>query len=159
MNREYLVAVSVAVLGATLIGIGIFQELLHVAPAYEGTIDTGWGGPINHEEYLLAQLAAVGVVGALISGRWRGCSLVPIATGGVVLFYVVRAILYHALDPGLYTEVTHGQTTTRLVLGAEPFLLIAGGILLVGAGGIGWRMHSTSSATTGSPPSVRLTDK
>jgi hypothetical protein len=119
--------------------IGTRQGLVHVAPGYEGTITTGWGGDLNHEEHLLARLAIVGVGGTVTALRWRRLSVVPVATGVVILCYALRAVLQYALDPGLYVEMSVGGVPTRTVLGGEPFLLVAGGALLVAAGVVGWR--------------------
>jgi len=139
MRTRRLVPVAVAIVGLAAIVIGVQQGLVHVAPGYEGTITTGWGGDLNHEERLLARLGLVGVVGTVAARWWRHLVVVPVATGGVVLFYALRAALHYALDPGLYIEVSAYGGPTRFVLGAEPFLLVAGGALLAGAGVVGWR--------------------
>ncbi|WP_416838866.1 hypothetical protein [Haloferax sp. DFSO52] len=146
MDRQRILAVALAVVGFAAIVVGIQQELLHVAPGYEGTIETGWGGRINHEERLLAQLAGVGVVGTLVTLRWKYAAVVPLVIGGVELGYSIRAVLHYVQDPGLYTQVQkYDGTTTRLILGAEPFLLVAGGLFLLGAGVVGWRLHQQSA--------------
>lgn len=108
--------------------IGVRQELVHVTPGYEGTITTGWGGDLNHEARLLARLGLVGVGGAIVVPRWRRLAVVPAATGGVVLFYALRAALHYAFDPGLYVAVSAYGGPTRFVLGAEPVPLVVGGI-------------------------------
>jgi len=137
--------VALALVGFAAVVIGIHQGLVHVAPGYEGTIVTGWGRSLNHEERLLAGLGAVGVGGAVASLRWRRLVAVPAAVGGVVLFYALRAVIYTVQDPGLYAETTtHGGNSVVFVLGAEPFLLVAGGLLLVGAGVAGRRRHAGS---------------
>jgi hypothetical protein len=139
MRTDRLLTAVAAVAGAAAIAVGVHQGLVHVAPGYEGTIVTGWDGPVNHEERLLARLGAVGATGAVAALRWRRLAAVPAATGGVVLFYALRATLGYARDPGLYTTVSlHGGGPVRLVLGAEPVLLAAGGALLVFAGVRGW---------------------
>jgi len=153
MRSRRLVPVALAVTGLAVVVIGIHQGLVHVAPGYEGTITTGWDGGLNHEERLLARLALLGVVGTAAAHRWRRLAVLPVATGGVVLFYVARAVLYAARDPGLYTVSTYRGGPIRFVLGAEPFLLGAGGLLLVAAGVGGWRRHpdrrdDDSAATT-----------
>lgn len=142
MDRRRSLAVGAAVAGFLAVLVGIFQGLVHVAPAYEGTITTGWDGALNHEELLLAQLGAFGVVGAVASLRWRHLAVAPLFVGGVVTFYTVRAVLHYARNPGLYTEVTtHSGGAVRYVLGAEPFLLGGGGLLFVAAALGGWRSH------------------
>ncbi|WP_262176694.1 hypothetical protein [Haloarcula laminariae] len=158
MNRRSLLAVALASVGLGAIVAGSYQELLHVAPAYEGTIETGWGGPRNHQERLLTRVGVLGLLGAVVASRWRYAALASVATGAVVLFYPVRAVLRYALDPGLYTEVTtYSGDTVEYVLGAEPFLLAAGGLLLVAAGVIGWRTHAagTDAAASTRDPSFR----
>lgn len=149
MNRLDLVAVGMAIAGFGAIVIGIHQELLHVGPLYEGTIETGWGGSLNHEERLLARVAALGVGGTVAMVRWKYVAVVPIAVGIVELVYPLRAVLHHARHTGLYTEVTMADgTVTRVVLGAEPFLLILGGILTIGACIVGWKSHTTRGDNT-----------
>ncbi|AZH24153.1 hypothetical protein [Haloplanus aerogenes] len=157
MRPRRLVPVALAIAGLVAIVIGIHQGLVHVAPGYDGTITTGWGGDLNHEERLLARLALVGVVGAVAARRWRRLAVVPAATGGVVLFYALRAALHYALDPGLYVEVSAYGGPTRLVLGAEPFLLVAGGALLVGAAVVEWRARpdDADGGASAPTPSVR----
>ncbi|MEF8788973.1 MAG: hypothetical protein V5A61_02495 [Haloarculaceae archaeon] len=139
MRYGRLVPVAIAVAGATAIVIGIYQGLIHVAPGYEGTITSGWGGPLGHEERLLARVGVVGVGGAVASRRWKPFAAVPIVAGGVVLFYALRAVVQYARSPGLLVEVSTYGGPVRFVPGAEPFLLVAGGGLLVVAGAVGWR--------------------
>jgi hypothetical protein len=139
-----MLPVVLAVAGFAVVVAGISQGLIHVAPGYEGQIMSGWGGPLNHEEILLAQLGGIGIAGSVAARRWKRLSLIPVAMGGVVLFYAVRALGLTMLDTPLYTETTttYGGEPIMFVLGAEPFLLIAGGSLLVGAGVLGWRAHA-----------------
>jgi len=154
MLPRRVVPVALALAGLVAVVIGIRQELVHVAPGFEGTITTGWGGDRNHEERLLARLAFVGVVGAVAARRWRRLAAIPAATGGVVLFYALRATLHYALDPGLYVTVSAYGGQTRLVLGAEPVLLVVGGGLLVAAGVVRWRAHpDRAEADLSSAPS------
>jgi len=157
MRTRRLVPVAVAIVGLAAIVIGVRQGLVHVAPGYEGTITTGWGGDLNHEERLLSRLGLVGVGGAIAALRWRRLAVVPVATGGVVLFYALRAVLHYAVDPGLYVEVSAYGGRTEFVLGAEPVLLVGGGALLVVAGVVGWRAHLDRSDCGGiaATPSTR----
>lgn len=135
MRKEQVLPITLALAGFTAIVIGIFQGLVHVAPGYEGTIMTGWGGSLNHEERLLARLGLVGIVGAVGALKVKQLSIVPIAMGGIVLFYAFRAIVHHAQTTQLYSEVQlYGGDTVVFILGAEPFLLIVGGGLLIGSG-------------------------
>ncbi|MEF8856657.1 MAG: hypothetical protein V5A16_04480 [Haloplanus sp.] len=74
MPPRRLVPVALAFAGLVAVVIGVHQELVHVAPGFEGTITTGWGGDLTHEERLLARLALVGGVGLLVAAgvvRWR----------------------------------------------------------------------------------------
>ncbi|WP_338740323.1 hypothetical protein [Haloplanus salilacus] len=142
MRTDRIVPVVVALAGFAAIVVGVHQGLVHVAPGYEGTVTTGWDGDPNHEERLLAWTAAVAVCGTVAALRWRRLALVPVLMGGVVLFYVFRAVLNYAQDPGLYTVVDLGGESLRFVLGAEPFLLVGGAILLVAAGVRVWTRAS-----------------
>jgi len=142
MQRRRLVSIVLALAGLIAVLVGVRQGLVHVAPSYEGTIMTGWDGPLNHEEQLLTRLAILGVVGSVAALRWRRLAVVPAAVGGVVLFYALRAVLHYALDPGLYVEVSTYAGPSRFVLGAEPVLLVAGGALLVAAGVVRWRANT-----------------
>jgi len=151
MRIKSVLPVVVAVGGFIAIVVGIHQGLVHVAPGYEGTIMSGWDGKPNHEERLLAGVGAVGIAGAVATLRRKQFSLIPVAAGGVVLFYAVRAILQYVQKIPLYTETTMpGGDPVVFIFGAEPFLLIVGGLLLVGAGLLGWR-HQTNPNTDSAP--------
>ncbi|KAB1192273.1 hypothetical protein GJR96_01975 [Haloferax sp. MBLA0076] len=147
MTRQRILAVAVAIVGFAAIVVGIHQELLHVAPGYTGTIETGWSGPLNHGENLLARLAGVGVVGTLATLRWKYAAVVPLGVGGVEIGYSLVAVFTYVQSPGLYTTVQTSGGTTRFLLGAEPFLLVAGGLLLLVAGLVGWRTHGERAET------------
>ena len=134
---------TLALAGAAAIAVGVHQGLVHVAPGYGGSIVTGWGGPLSHEEVFLAGLGLVGVVGTVAARRRRRLAVTPAATGLVVLFYTFRAVLHYALEPGLYVEVTTHGTPTRFVVG---------GLLLVGAGVVGWRGPAPDGADDGETP-------
>ena len=159
MRDKQMTPIILALAGFAAIVIGVYQGLVHVAPGYEGTIMSGWGGKLNHTERLLAGLGAVGVGGTVAASRWKHLAVVPAAIGGVVLFFGVRAILQKIRNLPLYTEVTtYGGNRVVFILGVEPFLLIAGGFLLVGAGIVEWRRH-TGREVDGemSPPSSSAT--
>lgn len=149
MENDRLVPVVMAIAGCAAIVIGVYQGLVHVAPGYEGTIMSGWGGDLNHEEVLLAQLGAVGVGGAVAGLRWKRLASVPFVIGGIVLFYALRAIFYRFRSPRrpLYREFSpqapgfEGETV-MFILGAEPFLLAGGGLLLIGAGIAGLKLRT-----------------
>lgn len=155
--KEVLPAV-VAVGGFAAIVVGIHQGLVHVAPGYEGTIMSGWGGKLNHEERLLASVGAVGIGGTVATLRWKRLFVVPIAAGGIVLFYALRAILQKIQNVTLYTETAmYDGDPVVFILGAEPFLLIAGGLLLVGAGLLGWRQQRSRTDDSESSSASSLT--
>jgi hypothetical protein len=156
MDRRALRPAGVAVAGTLAVVIGIHAELLHVRPTASGTIETGWGGSLNHEETLLAALSLLGTVGALAASRWRRAALLPQAVGGVVLFYALRAVGIYLSDPLLevYTglPVLDG-TTGRAVFGAEPYLLILGGLLLIAGGVLGFHGRPGAGETRPQTPS------
>lgn len=130
-----MITVSLAIAGAVIIMVGVFQELVHVAPEYEATITTGWGGKLNHEEQLIGGLSLVGVGGMVAALRWNRFSIIPTAVGGIVLFYALRALLQTMLNFTLYTETTlYNGDVAVFILGTEPFLLTLGGLLLIGSG-------------------------
>ena len=141
MENHRLVPVVMAVGGCATIVIGVYQGFVHVAPGYEGTLMSGWDGELSHEEVLLAQFGVVGVGGAVAALRWKRLASVPFVMGGIVLFYTLQAIFSWFRSPGrpLYREFSpqapgfEGETV-MFILGAEPFLLAAGGVLLMGAG-------------------------
>ncbi|WP_276271626.1 hypothetical protein [Haloarcula litorea] len=157
MRYSTVLPVALAVGGLAAIVVGVHQGLVHVAPGYEGTIVTGWGGRLNRSERLLAGVGAVGVVGTVATLRWRRAAVVPIAGGGVVLFYALRAVYWHVRNTTLYAETTmYDGDPVVFVLGAEPFLLVVGGLLLVAAGVLGWRRlgRGHDQPTAGTPPST-----
>lgn len=150
--------VVLAIAGFAAIVIGMHQGVLHVAPGYQGTINAGGEVP-GLREWLLAGMGAVGIVGAAVSLRRKRLGVVPVAVGGVVLFEGVRTMVLAAngLRYPLYTETTYpfSGEPIMFIFGAEPFLLIAGGGLLVVAGFVGLRGQrdgddggGTSSSTT-----------
>jgi hypothetical protein len=149
MENSRLVPIGMAIAGCAAIVIGVYQGLVHVAPGYEGTIVSGWGGGLNHEEVLLVQLGVVGVGGAVAALRWKRLASVPFAVGGIVLFYALRAVFSAFQSPArpLYREFSprapgfEGETV-MLILGAEPFLLAGGGLVLMGAGVAGWKLRT-----------------
>jgi hypothetical protein len=140
MEHHRFVPVAMAIAGFAAIGVGVYQGLVHVAPGYEGTIMSGWDGRLSHEEVLLVQLGALGVGSVFAGLRWKHLSILSFIVGSTVLFYAFRAVfgLFQSPRP-LYREfAVHGAgfegETVMFVLGAGPFLLAAGGLLLIGAG-------------------------
>lgn len=140
MEHHRFVPVAMAIAGFVAIVIGVYQGLVHVAPGYEGTIMSGWDGSLSHEEVLLVQLGAIGVGSVLGGLRWNRLSILSFVTGSIVLFYPVRAVfnLFQSPRP-LYREFSvqgagFEGDTVMFIIGVEPFLLAAGGLLLIGAG-------------------------
>ncbi|WP_247008476.1 hypothetical protein [Halorientalis litorea] len=157
MNYRALLPAGVAAAGLAAVVVGIHTELLHFRPMYDSTIVTGWGRDLNHEERLLARLSGLALVGALASARWRRAAVLPLAVGGIVLFYVGRAVSYY-LTPELYTGLpVAGGTTGRRVFGAEPYLLALGALLFVGAAVLGYRQAGLSA--TGPDPDHDATEQ
>jgi hypothetical protein len=153
MDRRNLLIVGVAAAGLLAIVVGVHQSLVDVAPGFDGRIVTGWDRSLSHEERLLAALGGVGLAGAVGATRWRTLQAVPVAVGSLVLFYTLRAVGQYAMRPGLYTDIRlQDGSTTRLVLGAEPFLLAGGALLLVSAGVISWRTHRGEAGSGGAEP-------
>ena len=144
MRNNAMAPGILAIAGFVAIVVGIHQGVLHVAPGYQGTINAG-GDPLGRREWLLAGVGALGVVGAVSSIRTKRLSAVPGAVGGVVLFEAFRTIVLAAtgLPYPLFTETTYRTSgdPVMFILGAEPFLLVAGGVLFVGAGIVGSRIQ------------------
>jgi len=128
-----LVPVALAVAGLVTILVGVHTDSLHVKPMYDYTVTTGWDGPLNYQEREMLELAAIGVLGTLAALRWRRVAYGAIAAGALVLVYPVRFLTRRI---GSVTEgmVVFGGETIELSYGAEPFLLLLGGTLLVLAG-------------------------
>ncbi len=154
VENDRLLPVMIAVTGFVAIVFGTHQGLVHVAPGYEGTITSGWDGDLNHEELLLVLVGGVGIGGAVAARRWKHLASIPVLMGGVVLFYVFRAVLGQFRSPhSLYREYTlhppgSEEYTVMIVLGAEPFLLAVGALLLVGAGIAGSTLELIPGKTT-----------
>ena len=140
MEDNWLSPAVMAAVGFAAIVFGIYQGLVHVAPGYEGTIMSGWDGTPNHEEVLLVLAGGVGIGGAVAARKWKRLASIPVVMGGIVLFSMLRAVLGQFRSPhSLYREYTlqppgSEEYTVMIILGAEPFLLAVGGLLLVGAG-------------------------
>jgi hypothetical protein len=157
MNRGLKRSLGLSIAALLAVAIGVHAELLHARPLYEFTIDTGWGiapgherwlHSLNHEERLLAQLTGLGVLGSIAATRWRRVAVIPGVMGVIVLFYPIRAVWHHATDTGIYTGIPFlGDPSSRVILGAEAYLLVVGGVLLVGSAVVGWRAsdHEPSS--------------
>ncbi|QLG62117.1 hypothetical protein [Halorarum salinum] len=158
MRDDTVVPVVLAIAGYAAIVVGIHQGVLHVAPGYQGTINAG-GEVLGRREWLLTGTGVIGIGGAAVSLRRKRLSIVPAAVGGAVLFEACRTMIIAArsLPYPLYTETTYrfSGEPIMFVFGAEPFLLVAGGGLLVGAGivGLRGRRNRESGDETSSPSS------
>ncbi|QGA82543.1 hypothetical protein [Halomicrobium sp. LC1Hm] len=136
MNGRTALSVVLSVVGLAAVVVGIHQELLQFRPMYDATVETGWGGPVNHEERLLARVAVVGVLGVVASLRWRRAALGAVAASAVVFFYAARAVGHYVAEGSLYTGFSvAGGDAGRFVLGAEPYWLVLGAACLL-AGGV-----------------------
>lgn len=158
MNRNAVIPTALAVAGFAAIVVGITQGVLQVAPGYHGTINAGAEG-FNRRDWLLAGMGVVGIVGAIVSLRRKSLSTVPVTVGGVVLFEAFRTMILAArgLHYPLYTQTTYRRSgdPVKFVFGAEPFLLVAGGVLLVGAGIVVLRGRGDRESGDEMPPSPR----
>lgn len=154
MKNDRLIPVVMAAAGFATIVVGIHQGLVHVAPGYEGTIMSGWDGELNHEELLLVQLGGVGIGGTVAALRWKRLASIPVVMGSIVLFYAFRAVLgqFRSSYP-LYREYSlqppgSQEYTVMIILGAEPFILVVGGLLLMGAGIAGSKLEPPRGKAT-----------
>ena len=148
MKNNQIIPAVMAAIGFATIALGIHQGLVHVASGYEGTIRTGWDGDLNHEEILFLLIGGVGIGATITARRWKHLASIPVVMGGIILFSVFRAVLEQFQSPhSLYQEHTLQPPgsegyTVMIVLGAEPFLLAVGGLLLIGAGIAGLKLES-----------------
>lgn len=159
VNNNGVSPIILSVAGFVTVVVGVHQGVFHVAPGYQGTINAG-GEALGRREWLLAGVGAVGVVGAALSIRRKRLSVVPAVVGGIVLFEAFRTIIiaWNALPYPLFTETTYRRSgePVMFILGAEPFMLMAGGVLLVGAGIAGIRGYTDreNGDEMSSPPST-----
>jgi hypothetical protein len=69
----------------------------------------------------------------------------------------MRAILVTVQDTPLYTETTtHTGEPIMFVLGIEPFLIGAGGLLFLCAGLMGWRARRHQTNSDAASPSTAV---
>jgi hypothetical protein len=158
MHRGLQRSIGLSIAALVAVVIGVHAELLHARPVYDFTIDTGWGvtpgqrrwiHSLNHEERLLAQVAGLGVLGSIAATRWRRAVVIPGVMGTIVLFYPLRAVWHHATETGIYTGLPIvGDPSSRVVLGAEPYLLVAGGLFLVGSALLAWLASDSDSPSS-----------
>lgn len=147
MDPRTALAVVLSAAGLVAVVVGVHQELLAFRPMYDATVETGWGGPLNHEERLLRRVAVLGLLGGVASVRWRLAAVGPIVAGVVVGFYATRAVAYHAAEQALYTGLpVAGGETGRIVFGAEPYWLLLGAACLLGAGVLRLRVRPSEAS-------------
>jgi hypothetical protein len=157
MDRRTTVSLALAAAGLVAVVVGVHQELLQFRPMYDATVETGWGGSLNHEERLLARVAVVGLLGVVASLRWRLAAIGSLAAGLVVSFYAARAVAHHAAEGALYTGLPiAGGATGRLLLGTEPYWLLLGGACLVVAGVVRLRTGRTAQSDPGDSVGVTV---
>jgi hypothetical protein len=159
MERRTGLAVALSAAGLVAVVVGVQQDLLAFRPMYDATIETGWGGPLNHEERLLGRVAAVGLLGAFASLRWRRAAVGPAVAGVVVGFYAARAVAYHAAEQALYTGLPlAGGETGRIVFGTEPYWLLLGATCLLAAGILGLRVGTAETSDPADSVSATSTE-
>lgn len=155
-DRRTALAVALSAAGLVAVVVGVQQELLAFRPTYDATVETGWGGPLNHEERLLRRFAVVGLLCGVASVRWRLAAVGPAVAGVLVGFYAVRAVAVHVTEPALYTGLrVAGGETGRIVFGAEPYWLLLGAACLLTAGVL--RLRGRPSETSEPADAVSAT--
>lgn len=138
MDRRALLPTGLALAGLVVVLLGLHQELLTARAAGGPTVTTGWGRDLNHTERLLGALATVALPVAAVSVRVRRAGYLVQAVGATVLWFALTASVHWLGQPEVYTGLpVAGGTTGEFVLAAEPYLLLAGGLLLVAAGAVG----------------------
>ena len=137
-SRSKLLPVALSVGALLAVLVGVHTESLHAAASSGYTVQTGWDGPLNYQELELVELAALGVLGALAAVRWRRAAYGTLLAGGLVLVYPIRFLAdrFESVSQGLDVG---GGTTIDVSFGAEPYLLLFGGTVLVLAGVAGIR--------------------
>jgi len=138
VTRPALVSAALSVVGLAAVLVGVHTESLHAAASSGYTVQTGWDGPLNYQELELIELAALGVLGALAAVRWQRAAYGTLLAGGLVLVYPLRFLAdrFESVSQGLDVG---GGTTIDVSFGAEPYLLLFGGTVLVLAGVAGVR--------------------
>lgn len=140
MDRRSLLPLGLALAGLAAILVGLHQELVTVRPAYDGSITTGWGRDLNAGERQLGALATGALPVAAVTVRYPRARYLLQAVGLFVAGRALYASVHWLLQPDVYTGIPiAGGTSGELVLGAEPYLLVVGGLLLVAAGSAGAR--------------------
>jgi len=138
LSTTALVPVALSVAALVTILVGVHTDSLHVEQMYDYTVTTGWDGALNYQEREMIELAAIGVLGTLGALRWRRVAAGAIVAGALVLVYPVR--FFTRGSRSVTGEmVVFGGETIELYYGAEPYLLVLGGLLLVLAGVVGLR--------------------
>lgn len=144
MNRRTLLPAVLALAGTIAVVVGIHSQLLLFRPGVTGTIETGWGGSLNHQEILLARLSLLGAAGTVLAYRWRPVALLPVAVGSAVIFASLRAASHYLFRPTADITFFLGippyvGVTDEIILGPQPYSLVLGGALLISAGILTWK--------------------
>jgi hypothetical protein len=135
MDRRALLPTGLALAGLVVVLLGLHQELLTARAAGGPTVTTGWGRGLNHEERLLGALATAALPLAAAAARVRRIGYVVATAGGVVAGVALWAAGSWLAEPWVSTGVPGDAGT--VVLGAEPSLLVLGGLVLVASGLVG----------------------
>lgn len=142
MQEKNMALLALAIAGFAAIVVGVYQDFLQVAPGYQGTVGAG-AEALNRKDWLLVGIGIVGIVGAAVSHLKKRLSFVPAAVGAIVLLETFRTsiLVVDTFPYPLYTETAYRLSgdPVMFIFGAKPFLLVIGGILLVGAGIVGLR--------------------
>lgn len=147
MESRDVIPAGLALTALALVVVGIHQELLTTRFAGGPIIETGWGGDLSYQERQLGALVAGALPVAAASARYRRAGYLVQAVGAVVLGATLLATTHWIGQPEVYTGLpVAGGASGVFVLGAEPYLLVVGGLLLVGAGVAGARPDATDAA-------------
>ena len=158
MDRRTILPVGLAFVGLVTVLVGLHQDLLTVRAAYDGTVTTGWGRDLNHTERKLGLLATVALPVAAAAARYRYAGYLVQAAGAAVTWAALSASVHWLLDPVVYSGLpVAGGTSGAFVLGAEPYLLLVGGLLLVAAGVAGAHPSPYGVSDSDAPRSASAT--
>jgi hypothetical protein len=141
-DRRTLLPVGLALAGLVVVLVGLHQELLTAATPGGPTASTGWDGShlpwgrkfSDSERYLGAVATAALPLAAATAWRRHLGYLVAIAGAGVAGYALLVAGTWLA-KPWVSTGLPGDDG--GIVLAAEPYLLVLGGLLLVAAGLVG----------------------
>jgi hypothetical protein len=132
MDRRALLPTGLALAGLVVVLLGLHQELLTARAAGGPTVTTGWGRGLNHEERLLGAVATAALPLAAAAARFRLLGYLVATAGAAVTGVAVWAAGSWLAEPWVSTGVPGDAGT--VVIGAEPYLLVVGGLLLFASG-------------------------